>query len=392
MSTVNSICFINAAPESGTQSLRVVEGRIAGVGSGPARGDCVVDLQGDRILPGLINAHDHLQLNNFPRTRYRAAHENVGQWITDVSASRGRDAALTAAESLDVATRLLAGGLKNLLSGATSVAHHDAPHAAFDEPDFPVQVLRNYGWAHSLGVSGEAAVLASHRATPAASVWIIHAGEGVDAAAAAEFDRLEALGCLDARSLLVHALAFDAMQQARLAACGAAAVWCPSSNLFLFGRTLDPRALLAAGRLAIGCDSRLSGARDLLEELRIARANSTLTDNELERLATHDNARLLGLADRGALADGLRADLVVVPRSRRLADLERNQLRLVMVGGRMLYGDAGLWAALESLADGVPVVVDGRDKLLDRRLTGRLQQSGWREPGLTLPEAQWRAA
>jgi cytosine/adenosine deaminase-related metal-dependent hydrolase len=388
----HAICFVNAGPLSAASSLRVVGDRIAAIDTLPARGDRVIDLRGERLLPGLINAHDHLQFNNFPRTRFRNAHQNVGEWIADITARKDADSTLVGAESLDTESRLLAGGLKNLLSGVTTVAHHDALHPLFDDAVFPVQVLRNYRWTHSLGLSGEREVVDSHRATPKTWVWIMHAGEGVDAAAAAEFDRLESLGVLDFRSLLVHSLAFDADRLARLAARGAAAVWCPSSNLFLFGRTLDPHALLAAGRLALGCDSRISGARDLLEEIRIARASSTLTDDALERLVTSDNARLLRVTDRGELAAGRRADLLVVPAQCRLADLERSQVRMVMVGGRMLYGDAALTEGLDARVDCVPVTVDGRDKLLGRRLTGRLAQSAWREPGLAIPETVWRAA
>jgi cytosine/adenosine deaminase-related metal-dependent hydrolase len=386
------ICFINAALEEGVGTLRVRGSRIAAVNGLPARGDRIVDLQGDRLLPGLINAHDHLQLNNFAPTRYRTAHRNVSEWIDDVTAHRRDDAMLGAAMALGFEDRLYAGGLKNLLSGVTSVAHHDAWHATFDDASFPVRVLRGLHWTHSLGVSGEREAVATHRSTPAGAVWIIHAGEGIDDEAANEFARLEATACIDARSLLVHALGFTPEQRARLAALGGAAVWCPASNQFLFGRTLDPRPLLDAGRLALGTDSRLSGARDLLEELRAAARAAPLSERELEWLVTRHNARLLRLTDRGSLVPGMLADLVVFPAAARLADTTRDAVRLVMLGGRMRYGDVELEAALEPRADCVPVRIDGREKRLDRQLATRLARGAWREPGLTLPDSVWRAA
>jgi cytosine/adenosine deaminase-related metal-dependent hydrolase len=391
MSPRAPICFVNATLGEKVTTLRVVGESIADLGAQPVRGDRVVDLAGARLLPGLINAHDHLQFDNFARTRFRDSHTNVAEWVADVTAHRHRDPQLIAGIALDIESRLFAGGLKNLLSGATTVAHHDPYHAAFDAPDFPVRVLRRYGWAHSLGVDREAGVTGSYHATPANRPWIVHAGEGVDEAAREEFARLEALGCVRQNTLLVHALGFDAPQMSRLIAAEAAVIWCPASNVYLFGRTLDPLELAVAGRLAIGSDSRLSGARDLLDELRAARDASPGSAPFLEMAVTLHNARLLRLEDRGSLTPGALADLVVLPR-RPLADVRRADLRMVMVGGEMRYGDADLAAALAPDADCAEVVVDGASKVLAHRLVERIGALHWREPGLSLRAASWRAA
>ena len=87
--------------------------------------DLVVDLKGDRLLPGLINAHDHLQLNSFPPLNYPAHYRNATEWICDFNARLRRNAAVAQAHAAPRTQRLLAGGLKNLLSGVTTVAHHD---------------------------------------------------------------------------------------------------------------------------------------------------------------------------------------------------------------------------------------------------------------------------
>jgi len=386
------LCFVNASLADGVTSLRVSGERIAGVGVAPARGDRVVDLEGDRLLPGLINAHDHLQFSNFPRTRCREVYENASDWIADVAAIRRHDPSLVAAERPGMEARLFAGGVKNLLGGATTVAHHDAFHESLAARDFPVRVLREYGWSHSPALTPAAEIAAAHAATPPGRPWIVHAGEGVDAAAAGEFTRLEALGCIDARTLLVHALAFDARQLRRLVAVGAGVIWCPASNLYLFGCTLDPMALLEAGRLALGSDSRISGSRDLLEELEDARHAAPSCVGHLERLVTADNARLLRLQDRGVLRAGALADLLVLPAGRALPGTRRNEVRMVMVGGVMRYGDAAYAAWLGVEPDCVSVIVDGSPKVLARSIVARITTSAWQEPGLELVDQEWRAA
>jgi cytosine/adenosine deaminase-related metal-dependent hydrolase len=386
------LCFVNAALADGSTSLRVAGERIAGVGVPPLRGDRIVDLEGDRLLPGLINAHDHLQFSNFPRMRCREGYRNASEWIADVAARRSHDPALFAAQRLGLPARLFAGGVKNLLAGTTTVAHHDPFHDSLGARAFPVRVLREYRWSHSPALTPARELAATHHATPPQRPWIVHAGEGVDAAAAAEFTQLEALGCVDARTLLVHALGFDTAQLDRLAAAGAGVIWCPSSNLYLFGRTLDPVPLLAAGRLALGSDSRISGGRDLLEELEVARAAAPGCARQLEDLVTAGNARLLRLVDRGSLRAGALADLVILPAGRGLAGLRRHELRMAMVGGELRYGDPHYAAQLGVESQCVPARVDGRRKVLARAIAARLASADWCEPGLELADRRGRAA
>lgn len=361
--------FVNARGRDGQAlDLAVVNGRLAGHGDGPR-----VDLGGARVLPGLINAHDHLHLNGaLPRLGYRDHYRNVSEWIADISPRLGTDPLLLAHRAQPRAQRLRAGGLKNLLSGVTTVLHHDPRDAVLDDPAFPVDAPAPAGWSHSLALDGEEAVRESRQAA-AGGLWVVHAAEGVDAAAGLEFERLDALGCIERGSLLVHGLGLSAAQQRRLVDAGGAVVWCPGSNLHLFGRTLDPAWLAAQGRLVLGSDSRISGGRDLLEELALVRALTGWSDERLETWVTADAAAVLGLPDRGRLAPGLRADLIALPPGLPLAGATRADLRLVVVGGRALYADADLGEALGL----VPVVVDGRAKALAPHLL-----AGAAEPGL----------
>jgi cytosine/adenosine deaminase-related metal-dependent hydrolase len=367
-----SFNFVNAA---GGASLSTDGDRIVA-----APGGLRVDLGGARLLPGLINAHDHLQLNaGLPRLKFRAAYRNASEWIADITPRLSTDPQLLAHRAAPRAQRLFMGGLKNLLSGVTTVAHHDPRDAAFDG-SFPVDVPELGGWSHSLLLDGEEAVRDSHRRARPGRPWIIHAAEGTDTAAALEFERLEALGCITPGTLLVHGLGLSTAQQSRLVQAGGGVVWCPGSNLHLFGRTLEPDGLFARGRLALGSDSRISGGRDLLAELARARELTGWSDTRLEAWVTEAAARLLRLHDRGRLDTGLRADLIALPPGLPLASATRADLRLVVVAGRPLYADADLGQALGL----VPVRVDGRRKALAPHLVQALRSTPLQEPGLEL--------
>jgi cytosine/adenosine deaminase-related metal-dependent hydrolase len=368
--------FVNAFDREGrTLALGLAEGRLTSSTDGRR-----IDLGGARLLPGLINAHDHLHLNGaLPRLRFRDGYRNVSEWISDIRPRLSTDPTLLAHRARPLAQRLLAGGLKNLLSGATTVLHHDARDPVLDASDFPVDVPAPAGWAHSLSLDGEAAVRASREAASPGRPWIIHAAEGIDTAAALEFDRLDALGCIAEGTLLVHGLGLTAAQQRHMVEARAGLVWCPCSNIHLFGRTLEPAWLFERGRLVLGSDSRISGGRDLLAEIAMVRELTGWPDVQLEAWVTEGAAALLGLHDRGRLAPGLRADLVALPPGLPLSCATRADLRLVVVAGRPLYADAELGEALGLM----PVRVDGRAKAIAPHLVSAVD-----EPGLSVPAEQ----
>jgi hypothetical protein len=94
----------------------------------------------------------------------------------------------------------------------------------------------------------------------------------------------------------VHVVGPDADGVAKLRAAGCAMVWCPSSNCFLFGRTA-PASLLADGiDVLLGTDSRLTGAGDLLDELRFAHHLKLISDERLENAVGKTAARRLGIS------------------------------------------------------------------------------------------------
>jgi cytosine/adenosine deaminase-related metal-dependent hydrolase len=379
-----SVTLVNADLGGSRGAVKIAGSRIAAVGEPPLASERIVDLAGDRLLPGLINAHDHLQLNHLPRLEPARRYSHVLGWIADIDRLRRVDGPLRSAAAVPIEERLLLGAVKNLLSGVTTVAHHDPLHSTLCEPSYPIRVMTHYGWAHSLYLDGESGSRESLQRTPAEWPWIIHAAEGVDAEAREEFWRLDRLGCLQPNTLLVHGVALGAAERRRLAAASAGLIWCPSSNLHLFGATATVAALAADGRVALGTDSRLTGSRDLLEELAIASEQAPLTSAELQSMVTRDAARLLRLTDYG-LVRGARADLLVIPAGMKLERTRRAEVRLVVVNGIPTYGDPDLAQALAPPEHWVQVRVDGERKALARSVADRLRSLEAEEPGLELP-------
>jgi hypothetical protein len=167
------------------------------------------------------------------------------------------------------ALRLLWGGLRNLASGVTTVCHHNPYEAVFDD-NFPVRVMKSYGWAHSLAF--QASLRESFDATPPGAPFFIHAGEGTDDAASEEIFKLHKLGVLNQQTVLIHAVGFREEGWQLIRKTGARTVWCPSSNLFMLGQTISREVLASGVPIALGTDSPLTAEGDLLDELRVALA------------------------------------------------------------------------------------------------------------------------
>jgi hypothetical protein len=220
-----------------------------------------LDLGGLQVLPGLVNAHDHLQFALFPRLG-AGPYPNAIDWARDIYHPE-RDPVrqhLLVPKHL----RLIWGGLRNLAAGVTTVSHHDAYHPVFDE-DFPVHVIKEYGWAHSLAFTPD--VRARFDVTPANAPFVIHLGEGTDTRAAEEIFRLHELGALDCRTILVHAVGLTREGWDLVRTTGASVVWCPRSNLFTLRRTLSMEMLESGVPIALGTDSSLTAEGDFLDEL-----------------------------------------------------------------------------------------------------------------------------
>lgn len=333
------------------RDLHMAEGRIV---EQAASGVLVVDLEGHTIFPGLVNAHDHLELNHYPRTKFREVYDNAHQWGEDVD-QRLDEEPFKSLRAYPLWDRLFIGGLKNLLCGATTVAHHGPKYRQMYRHDFPVRVLKNYGWAHSLHFNTEAEVIESYRRTPKDWPWFIHLAEGTDDVAAGEYRRLKALGCVGPNTVIVHGVGMTADDIADAASTVRGLVWCPTTNQYLLEQTA--KWDLWGNKVSIGSDSRLTADGDWLDEAR-----GVSIQTWAQRAAS---LRLSNVADWWVWG-GFAA---------------RGQVRLVVRDGTPRIGDPDIMAKFPHVQT-VPATLDDRPKAIHTQLARQIHRCTLKEPGL----------
>jgi hypothetical protein len=135
-------------------------------------------------------------------------------------------------------------------------------------------------------------------------------------------------------------------------------IWSARSNDELYGSSTNIASARSAGvDVAIAPDWSPSGSSGMLQEIGyIARHYTTFSASDLIPMATAVPAKLARIADQiGSLEAGKKADFIVLsvridPKAKKpldpVAKATPAEVRLVVVGGEPLYGDASLLAAL----------------------------------------------
>jgi 5-methylthioadenosine/S-adenosylhomocysteine deaminase len=381
----------------------------------------ILDAAGCVVIPGLINAHQHLTADPLVRSLIPDAigsHEAIFGWATPLHAALTPEddelsATLTAVESLRYGTttlieagtvahpdRVAAGMMRAGIRGGVGRWGWDTPGLPYAAPTAEVlrlqeEVVRAFpkgglveGWVTLVGhelvsddlLTGAAELarihgcgLTFHMSPTEADVMAYRERAGLRPIA-----HLAKLGVLRRHLLIAHAVWIDEAEADLLIETGTAVSYCPWTYLRLGqGVTRAGRhaGLIArGGRVALGCDSVNAG--DLVDMHRAAAlAVGLARDMAMETAAitaaigldliTIRGAEAIGMADRvGSIEVGKRADLVIHDRR---APAWRPAGRMDL---NLIWGTDGR-TVRDVLVDGRIVVRDGRSTLVDEEELAR---------------------
>lgn len=359
---------------SALASLAIERGHIQSISSGASRHRQridklteVIDLTGYLLLPGLINAHDHLEFSLFPNLG-AGPYQNSVEWAKEIHHTHAN--LIARHRKMPKAVRLCWGAIRNLLCGVTTVCHHNPLTRELLSSDFPVRVLSRFGWAHSLEMDPN--LLHNFDHTPPNLPFILHAAEGVDAKSAQEIFDLDRMQILDERTVLVHGLALNPKAVALLNRRRTAVVVCPTSNQFLFHCAPSSTLIKSLNTVVLGSDSPLTSAGDLLDEISFARDEIGLDPNFLYEMVTTRSANVLRLRNgEGHLRAGSIADIVAIRNkgltpAETVAQLTFDEVELVILSGRVQLASSSLYNRLpDSLKAGLQsLYIDGHQRWL----------------------------
>ena len=157
---------------------------------------------------------------------------------------------------------------------------------------------------------------------------------------------METLGVLREDSLLVHCNYLTDADVATLAESGASVVFCPRSHHYFYHTDHPVMQLVEKGtNVAIGTDSLASNwSLSLLDELKfLARAQPCIHPETLFDMVTCNGTKALGLAQVGRLEKNWQADIIAVqipndgrPAIEQILDSSSENL-LTVVGGKICY-------------------------------------------------------
>ncbi len=341
------------------------------------------------VFPGLIDAHNHVLYDAFDESDWLPLrpYDNHDQWTNEARYGALVDAKQylngEGTSPIDLGCELdKYGEIKGLIGGTTSMvgAANPANRTCYGTLTRTIDQSPNGLGADKIQVAtlfpnaSSAQGVCENIADDSTDAYVIHIGEGVDTTARNEFDDLGTVtmttGCLYApETTIVHGTALGDPEFTIMGTSGMSLVWSPRSEITLYGggtdQTKTTNVALARSKsinVAIGPDWSITGSTNLLEELAYASkidagaGSGPLSPRALVEMATINGARALGLGNvLGSLAAGKKADIVVIAGDAcapydALINATPADVRLVLVGGKALYGDA----MLEALGPATP--------------------------------------
>lgn len=191
---------------------------------------------------------------------------------------------------------------------------------------------------------------------------IVHLAEGRadDTYNRMEFKMAHELNLVRPGMIFIHATGIVEPKEFKaLAQSGSSIVWSPFSNLLLYGQTTDVVTALKQGvNVALGSDWSPTGSRNLLGELKIAKAylkyigafgaGKPFNDQVLVSMVTTRPARMINLENTlGVIRGGAIGDVIVVDRKipaknpwEDLVEATEKEVQLVILGGSPVLGDS----------------------------------------------------
>lgn len=307
--------------------------------------------------PPLINCHDHLIGNWFPKAGGNNPYKSVDIWVDEMRYTptflernkiwKGEGKFDLTSESAELVTMI--GAYKNLFSGAHVVQDHISnQHDSYYEK-FPIQVLKEYRQCHSMSMGnwwGGKSAYEEYLDTKGEMLFVTHLAEGTNESASKSFDLFKNSHLLQANSMLVHGIALTEEQIAECAKAGTSICWCPNSNMFLIGQTLNLKACLKHGvNVVIGTDSTMSGCINLLEEIKFGYSLFPDIDpSEIFKMVTENAQKALMIPkDKGCLVSKTENLLLLRKQDsdpyKNLLLSDQFDIKFLMSGGVPLLGD-----------------------------------------------------
>jgi cytosine/adenosine deaminase-related metal-dependent hydrolase len=284
----------------GLHDLWIQNGRIAAIRPSQPDKEPAINFEGALIFPGLINSHDHLDFNLFPRLGNRI-YNNYTEWGPDIHTNNV--ASIQPILRIPQPLRTMWGIYKNLLNGFTTVINHGEKLAI---PGDLITVFQDCYCLHSVGFEPRWKWKLNHPGKTTRP-FALHVGEGTDPASTREIDELIRWNLFRRPLIGIHGVAMTGEQARSFHAL----VWCPASNFFLLDKTAPIDRLHAKVPILFGTDSTLTAEWNSWTQIRLARKLGLTTDKELLAMLTLNPAAAWGLHGRGTLTPGAIADLVI---------------------------------------------------------------------------------
>ncbi|MFH1727011.1 MAG: glycosyltransferase family 39 protein [Pseudomonadota bacterium] len=192
--------------------------------------------------------------------------------------------------------------------------------------------------------------------------YIVYLGEGLDEKLNNDLYEMDKHQRLHEKTIIIHGVSFGEKELDLIYKRNASLVWSLSSNLNLFGETLDVLEASKKGiRIAIGSDWSLTGSLSLLDELKIVKKyneeklNNHFSNRDLFEMLTLIPSVILGLNDKiGKISRGYYADLLVIDDQAQgdpfdnFVNAKSENLSLVLVDGKALVGKEDIMKTISS--------------------------------------------